>query len=43
MRKSVVLFVLAVIVVLTFIFATPYYYRATPENNGSEPTSQTSQ
>lgn len=36
MRKSVVLFVLAVAVVLAFIVATPYYYAASPQNKGEQ-------
>lgn len=43
MRKSVVLFIIAVAVVLAFILATPYYYGVTPENRGTEPGTQTSQ
>lgn len=43
MRKSVVLFILAVIVVLAFILATPYYYSVSPENRGTEPVTDTSQ
>lgn len=36
MRKSVLFFVLAVAIILGFIFATPYYYGVTPENRGTE-------
>lgn len=36
MRKSVVLFVLAVAVVLAFILATPYYYATSPQNTGEQ-------
>lgn len=36
MRKSVLFFILAVAVILGFIFATPYYYGVTPENTGVE-------
>lgn len=43
MRKSVVLFILAIAVVLAFVLATPYYYSATPENRGVEPVTDTSQ
>ncbi|HWT62761.1 MAG TPA: hypothetical protein VN150_09270 [Ochrobactrum sp.] len=43
MRKSVVLFILAIVVVLAFIFATPNYYSVTPENRGTEPVTDTSQ
>ncbi|WP_273725618.1 hypothetical protein [Brucella gallinifaecis] len=42
MRKSVVLFILAIAVVFAFILATPYYYSVTPENRGNEPTTDTS-
>ncbi len=42
MRKSVVLFILAVVVVLAFIFATPYYYSVTPENRGTAPVADKS-
>lgn len=43
MRKSVVLFILAIVVVLAFILATPYYYSVSPENRGTEPVTDTSQ
>ena len=43
MRKSVMLFIIAIAVVLAFIFATPYYYSVTPENRGTEPVTETSQ
>ncbi|WP_343314305.1 hypothetical protein AAIB41_03915 [Brucella sp. BE17] len=36
MRKSLVFFVLALVVILGFILATPYYYAVTPENRGIE-------
>jgi len=43
MRKSVVLFLAAVAVVLLFILATPYYYSVTPENRGTQPVTETAQ
>jgi len=43
MRKSVVLFIIAVAFVLAFVVASPYYYSVTPENRGTEPTTETSQ
>ncbi len=36
MRKSVLLFILAVAVVLGLILATPYYYGVAPENSGEQ-------
>lgn len=38
MRKSLLLFILAVAVILGFIFATPYYYGVDPQNSGEQET-----
>lgn len=36
MRKSLLFLILAVAVILGFIFATPYYYGISPENSGEQ-------
>lgn len=41
MRKSVLFFILAVVLILGFIVATPYYYAVTPENRGTETQTNT--
>ncbi len=39
MRKSLLFFILAVAVILGFIFATPYYYGVSPQNSGERGSS----
>lgn len=39
MRKSLLFFILAVAVILGFIFATPYYYSVSPQNSGEQGSS----
>ncbi|MGP3711527.1 hypothetical protein [Brucella intermedia] len=39
MRKSLLFFILAVAVILGFIFATPYYYGVSPQNSGEQGSS----
>ncbi|GAA5543932.1 hypothetical protein Brsp02_04574 [Brucella sp. NBRC 113783] len=38
MRKSVLFLILAIGVILGFIFATPYYYGVSPQNSGEQGT-----
>ncbi|MDL2203297.1 MULTISPECIES: hypothetical protein [Pseudomonadota] len=39
MRKSLLFIILAVAVILGFIFATPYYYGVSPQNSGEQGSS----
>lgn len=40
MRKTILFLILTVAVVMAVIFATPYYYAISPQNNGSQGKSE---